>query len=72
MGGPQIAGFRPGRQALTLNNARQLDVKEMAVLKVKEASSWLKDYVTAIKNGQFHPFTPLERLAREATRDQPW
>lgn len=73
MGIPQYDGHRPGRQALALSsNTRQLDVKELTLLKVKEASSWLRDYVTAIKNGHFHPFTPLERLTREATRDQPW
>ena len=55
-----------------LQHNRQLDMKELALLKVKEASSWLKDYLTAIRNRQFHPFTPLERLTREATRDQPW
>ena len=68
---PQIDS-RVGRQDMTLQQNRQLDLKELDVQKVKEASSWLKDYLTAIKNRQFHPFTPLERLTRDATRDQPW
>ena len=28
--------------------------------------------LAAIKNGQFHPFTQLERLVRQATRNEPW
>jgi hypothetical protein len=40
--------------------------------KVKESAAWLKDYLTAIKHGQLHPFTPMERKAREATRNEPW
>lgn len=72
MGAAQIDS-RPGRQGLALQTgSRQLDIKDLTIQKVKEASSWLRDYVTAIKNKQYHPFTPLERLTREATRDQPW
>ena len=37
-----------------------------------DAYAWLRDYVTAIKAGQLHPFTHVERLAREATRRDPW
>ena len=41
-------------------------------ISVKDAASWLRDYVTAIKHGQFHPYTPLERKVREATRNEAW
>jgi hypothetical protein len=37
-----------------------------------DAYAWLRDYLTAIKAGQVHPFTRVERLAREATRRDPW
>jgi hypothetical protein len=40
--------------------------------KIRESTAWLKDYITAIKHGQLHPFTPMERKAREATRNEPW
>ena len=73
MGVPQIGGIGSGGNALALNQpSRQLDIKVLTVQKVREASAWVRDYVTAIKNGHFHPFTPLERLTREATRDEPW
>lgn len=39
---------------------------------VKDAAAWLRDYLTAIKHGQFHPYTPLERKVREATRNEAW
>lgn len=38
----------------------------------KAGAAWLRDYITAIKNGRFHPFTAVERKAREATRNEPW
>ena len=38
----------------------------------KDSIAWLRDYITAIKSGRFHPFTPLERKAREATRNEAW
>lgn len=38
----------------------------------KQSLSWLRDYLTAIKSGQLHPFTQIERKTREATRDEPW
>ena len=44
----------------------------MYAISVKDAASWLRDYVTAIKHGQFHPYTPLERKVREATRNEAW
>jgi hypothetical protein len=37
-----------------------------------DAYVWLRDYLTAIRSGQLHPFTRVERLAREATRRDPW
>lgn len=40
--------------------------------KVVEGYTWLRDYITAIKNGRLHPFTLVERKAREATRNEPW
>lgn len=38
----------------------------------RAGAAWLRDYITAIKNGRFHPFTAVERKAREATRNEPW
>ncbi|KAL6783748.1 hypothetical protein ACKKBF_B05645 [Auxenochlorella protothecoides x Auxenochlorella symbiontica] len=38
----------------------------------KDAGAWLRDYVTAIKNGRWHPFNATERAARAATRNEPW
>ena len=32
----------------------------------------MRDYVTAIKTGQWHPFTSTERKVRAATRNKPW
>ena len=37
-----------------------------------DAYAWLRDYLTAIRAGQLHPFTRVERTAREATRRDPW
>ncbi len=48
------------------------DLKEYTVSLASQSISWLRDYVTAIKHGQVHPFTPLERKAREATRNESW
>jgi hypothetical protein len=48
------------------------DLKDYTVAAYRESASWLRDYITAIKYGQFHPFTKLERKAREATRNEPW
>ena len=45
---------------------------EIASCTVKDAATWLRDYLTAIKHGQFHPYTPLERKVREATRNEAW
>jgi hypothetical protein len=47
-------------------------VKAIVVDSAKESYAWLRDYITAIKHGRLHPFTLLERKAREATRNQPW
>ncbi len=38
----------------------------------KEVAAWLRDYITAVRHGQFHPFTSVERAVREATRNEPW
>jgi hypothetical protein len=38
----------------------------------RESYTWLRDYCTAIKYGRLHPFTLVERKAREATRKDPW
>lgn len=51
---------------------KALDLKDYTLTACKEGASWLRDYITAIKNGQYHPFTKLERKAREATRNEPW
>ena len=52
--------------------SRQIDLKEYTVAAYKESIEWLRDYITAIKQGKLHPFTKLERKAREATRNEPW
>ncbi|CAL8468807.1 g8348 [Coccomyxa elongata] len=53
-------------------HGKVLDLKDYTVSACKEGASWLRDYITAIKSGQYHPFTKLERKAREATRNEPW
>ena len=53
-------------------HGKSVDLKEYTLAVYKEGAAWLRDYVTAIKNGQFHPYTKLERKAREATRNEPW
>lgn len=58
--------------ALVLRNNRQFALKEYALEQTKDSIAWLRDYITAIKSGRFHPFTPLERKAREATRNEAW
>ncbi|KAK3278765.1 putative ADP-ribosylation factor GTPase-activating protein agd15-like [Cymbomonas tetramitiformis] len=35
-------------------------------------SQWLRDYLTALSSGRIRPFTYVERLARAATRNEPW
>lgn len=47
-------------------------LQDAAVEKLKTASAWLRDYITAIKKGQMHPFTAMERRVREATRNEAW
>lgn len=47
-------------------------ISEAAVQYAKNLSCWFRDYITAIKHGRLHPFTPLERKVREATRNEPW
>ena len=37
-----------------------------------DAARWLRDYLTAVRSGQLHPFSIVERKAREATRRDPW
>lgn len=39
---------------------------------VVESYRWVRDYATAVKNGQYIPYSPIERKAREATRNEPW
>ncbi|GMH39165.1 hypothetical protein BSKO_07063 [Bryopsis sp. KO-2023] len=51
---------------------KQLSVRDYAFQYAQNAKSWLRDYCTAIKWRRWHPFTPLERKAREATRNEPW
>ncbi len=53
-------------------HGKVLDLKDYTMSACKEGASWLRDYITAIKSGQYHPFTKLERKAREATRNEPW
>ncbi len=47
-------------------------LQEVAAEKIKAASAWLRDYITAIKKGKIHPFTTMERKVREATRNEAW
>ena len=47
-------------------------VSDVAIQYAKNLSCWFRDYITAIKHGRLHPFTPLERKTREATRNEPW
>ena len=47
-------------------------LQEVAAEKLKMASAWLRDYITAIKKGNLHPFTTMERKVREATRNEAW
>ncbi|DBB12606.1 hypothetical protein WJX82_010253 [Trebouxia sp. C0006] len=58
--------------ALALRNNRPVAFKEYAMEQTKDSIAWLRDYITAIKNGRFHPFTALERKTREATRNEAW
>lgn len=55
-----------------VSQGKGLDLKDYTVSACKEGASWLRDYITAIKSGQYHPFTKMERKAREATRNEPW
>lgn len=58
---------------MALNSqGKSVDLREYTLAAYKEGTAWLRDYVTAIKNGQLHPYTKLERKAREATRNEPW
>ena len=86
------------------SNSRPGTLQQLTVDKTREGLSWLRDYITAIKNGRYapvgsglaqvkvfdldmikvwershiivpgrwHPFTQLERRAREATRNEAW
>lgn len=60
----EMPDFRRGSSGRILHEA--------AAEKFRIASAWLRDYVTAIKNGHIHPFTSMERKAREATRNEAW
>ena len=58
--------------ALAFRNNRPVALREYAAEQTKDGVAWLRDYITAIKSGRFHPFTALERKAREATRNEAW
>jgi len=51
---------------------RSAPLQEVAAEKIRVASAWLRDYITAIKKGNIHPFTTMERKVREATRNEAW
>lgn len=51
---------------------RSPPLQEVAAEKIKVASAWLRDYITAIKKGNLHPFSTMERKVREATRNEAW
>lgn len=53
-------------------SGRSAPLQEVAAEKLRVVSAWLRDYITAIKNGHIHPFTSIERKTREATRNEPW
>jgi hypothetical protein len=40
--------------------------------KLKRAAEWMKDYLSAVREGRLHPYTGVERKARAATKDIPW
>lgn len=40
--------------------------------RAQQTAAWLRDYLTAVKHGRWHPFTSMERRVREATRNEPW
>lgn len=45
---------------------------EVVVNGVVESYRWVRDLYTAVKHGQYRPYSPLERKVREATRNEPW
>ena len=53
-------------------HSAHLSYKDLAWMKTQEVRAWIVDYITAIKLGKWHPFTPLERLVRQATRNEAW
>lgn len=52
--------------------AAQAYGRQQGATKAQQTASWLRDYVTAIKHGRWHPFTTMERRVREATRNEAW
>lgn len=45
---------------------------DLVVTGVVEGYRWVRDLYTAVKHGQYRPYSPLERKVREATRNEPW
>lgn len=68
----QVTDLKAWNRMALIPYSRHIDLKELTVVAYKESVEWLRDYITAIKQGKFHPFTKLERKAREATRNEPW
>ena len=46
--------------------------RPQGVTRATQTAAWLRDYLTAVRHGRWHPYTPMERRAREATRNEPW
>lgn len=59
-------------QTLSLPNAAQAFGRPQGVTRAQQTAAWLRDYLTAVKHGRWHPFTSMERRVREATRNEPW
>lgn len=56
----------------SLGARRQANARTYAFQYARDAKAWVRDYCTAIKWGRWHPFTPMERKTREATRNEAW
>jgi hypothetical protein len=64
---------QPGRSARALQRSHlQAYSRPQGATRAAQTASWLRDYVTAIKHGRWHPFTATERRVREATRNEAW
>ncbi|KAL6759180.1 hypothetical protein V8C86DRAFT_2580768 [Haematococcus lacustris] len=49
-----------------------METEEGVKGKLVAAKLWIKDYITAVREGKAKPFSPTERQVRSATRDHAW